>query len=89
MQFPSKLVVAQALRRIQKTVDSEVDVRLQVYPDGEWAVRWGLSDYDQDHRGYWGASVMDPADDHEMLFRIAREMIDQAEDSASQNGEEV
>ena len=33
------------------------DVRLQVYEDGTWALRTGESDYDQDHRGFWGAGA--------------------------------
>ena len=36
-----------------------MDVRLQVYPDGDWALHTGDSSYDQDHRGYWGASSLD------------------------------
>ena len=32
------------------------DVRLQVYEDGSWALRTGLSDYDLDHRGSRGCA---------------------------------
>ena len=35
-----------------------MEVRLQVYPDGVWAIRYGDSGYDSDHHGYWGASDM-------------------------------
>ena len=55
-KFPSIKQVAEGLRAINANVEGECDVRLQVYEDGEWQLRWGLSDYDQDHRGYWGAS---------------------------------
>lgn len=56
MKFPPIKEVALELRQINANVEGPCDVRLQIYPDGQWAVRWGLPDYDQDHRGYWGAS---------------------------------
>lgn len=58
MKFPSIKAISETLRDINSIVDGECDVRLQVYEDGSWAVRYGLSDYDQDHRGYWGASTV-------------------------------
>lgn len=63
-KFPKILVreVAHTLRNINANVESFQEdgcpVRLQVYDDGRWIVHWGLSDYDQDHRGYWGASFV-------------------------------
>ena len=36
----------------------ECDVRLQVYLDGRWAIRFGLPAYDADHHGFWGADVL-------------------------------
>ena len=56
MRFPSIKDVARDLRLINANVENECDVRLQVYDDGTWAIRYGLSDYDTDHHGYWGAS---------------------------------
>src|SRR5690606_813072 len=41
------------------------DVRLQVYEDGDWAIRFGDSSYDQDHRGFWGASIVHAEMGHE------------------------
>jgi hypothetical protein len=70
MKFPAIAAVAKDLRAEAKRIDwcrdyhrhneecNSCDVRLQVYPDGAWAVRVGLSDYDQDHRGFWGASCI-------------------------------
>lgn len=68
MKFPSIKHVAKALRiaargigwcSCRKNEECEsCDVRLQVYPDGAWAIRVGPSDYDQDHRGFWGASCI-------------------------------
>lgn len=73
MRFPSIKAVAAELRDANARVDrkdieqarklnpddSGLDVRLQVYPDGSWALRTGDSSYDQDHRGYWGSGTLD------------------------------
>ena len=49
-----------------------IDVRLQVH-DG-WALRTGPSDYDQDHRGYWGVgSVVGPDMNMGNLISVANE----------------
>ena len=85
MRFPSIAAVAARLRDISMNVEGECDVRLQVYPDGEWAVRWGDSQYDQDHRGYWGASSV-PGVVRGTVKRfnsrdVARDLIDQAKDA--------
>jgi hypothetical protein len=48
--------IARALTRVNKFVEGDCDVRLQVYDTGEWAIRYGSSDFDLDHRGRWGAS---------------------------------
>lgn len=56
MKFPSIKDVAAELQLINANVEGVCDVRLQVYEDGKWAIRSGLTDYDQDHRGAWGAS---------------------------------
>ena len=73
IRLPSIADVAADLRAIAKEVkgygieaeeDGEtpsVDVRLQVYPDGTWTVHSGDSQYDLDHRGFWGAGSI-PAD---------------------------
>lgn len=73
MKFPSIESVAAALRHANSDIDrrdvereqkadpdySGVDVRLQVYDSGEFAIRVCDSSYDQDHRGYWGAGTLD------------------------------
>ena len=51
------------------------DIRLQVLENGKWALHSGPSDYDQDHRGYWGASCL--SYDRQNLADLARDMIDQ------------
>src|SRR3954465_10405416 len=38
--------------------DGYMDVRLQVYPGGSWALRRGDASFDTDHRGYWGAESL-------------------------------
>lgn len=85
MRFPKIDDVAAELRNINKQ-DTD-DVRLQVYPDGDWAVRWGSSDYDQDHRGYWGASSVPGGNRRFDSKDVARELIDRAKDQHAQ-GEE-
>lgn len=84
--FPSAEAVTDALREVATspyvdlTDGADCDVRLQVYPSGAWAIRYGLSDYDQDHRGFWGASVIDAETN---LTRTAQDLIDQAREDAA------
>lgn len=54
------------------------DIRLQVH-DG-WQIHTGLSDYDQDHRGYWGASWVPRGCSRKMSREIARSLIEQADE---------
>lgn len=88
-KFPSIESVATELRGINANVEGECDVRLQVWPDGEWAVRWGPSDYDQDHRGYWGASSVPGVNRKGQVSRfdsraVARDLIEQAKEQFGQ-----
>ena len=55
------------------------DVRLQVHENGNWAVHVCPSDYDQDHRGYWGASCL--SYDRQNLTDLARDLIGQCADA--------
>lgn len=55
------------------------DVRLQVWEDGRWAVHVCSPDYDQDHRGYWGASLL--SYDRQNLTALARDLIGQCADA--------
>lgn len=92
MKFPSIKTVAATLRDISSNVEGECDVRLQVYPDGSWVVRCGLSDYDQDHRGYWGASSV-PGVVAGKVKRfdskaIARDLLEQCRESHAESGDE-
>ena len=81
MKFPQAEDIAPDLRAIDREVEGECDVRLQVYDDGDYAVRWGLSDYDQDHRGFWGASSVPRNGElsEESALEIARDLIEQAD----------
>lgn len=58
------------------------DVRLNVYED--WDLLFGPSDYDQDHRGCWGASWIPRGCSKGEAMDIARDLVDQAADSAAQ-----
>lgn len=92
MRFPSINDVSAELRRINKQNSTEdggdegIDVRLQVMPDSTWTVNWGLSDYDQDHRGYWGSSSV-PGDNRRFDSKdIARDLIEQAREHKATGG---
>lgn len=97
MRMPSIKAVAAELRRCKPRKgdypderDPEqsdvIDVRLQVYEAGDWAVHTGDSSYDQDHRGFWGASSLSPTSN---CREVAIDLIDQCADHAAQCGEEV
>lgn len=62
--------------------DSYVDIRLQVYEDGQWAIRSGLSDFDQDHRGAWGSSSVGCRISMEDAKELAKDLIEQAAEAA-------
>jgi hypothetical protein len=93
MKLPSKAKVVAALAEVFAEADWDLineegdeaglDVRLQVYDDGGWALRWGLSDYDLDHRGHWGASGLTSDMSRADLKQIAEELIDQVEESVA------
>jgi hypothetical protein len=76
----SRSRVAMRLGDIQGQIDDTCEVRLQVYESGEWAVRWGSADYDQDHLGYWGASFLSPTDTASEITALAQDLIDQVSD---------
>lgn len=90
-RFPSIASVAAELRAVNATLDAadfpddeSCDIRLQVYPDGDWAIRVGDSSYDLDHRGYWGCGSLDgrrfdSAD-------LARDLLDQAREQYACDG---
>lgn len=88
MKFPSIQHVAKALRIQARGITwcacrtreecEFCDARLQVYPDGAWAIRVGLSDYDLDHRGFWGASCIPRGRFN--AVDLARELISQCRD---------
>ena len=63
------------------------DVRLQVYSDGGWSFRWGPSDYDQDHHGYWGATFLPYGRTN--LSDLARDLIEQIRDDMATEEQQV
>ena len=94
MRFPSINDVSAELRRINKETlepddaDEGIDVRLQVMPDSTWTVNWGSSDYDQDHRGYWGSSSV-PGNNRRFDSKdIARDLIEQAREHKATGGDD-
>jgi hypothetical protein len=95
MRFPAIKDVRKQLVAINQTAsvaredeDEGCDVRLQVYPDGQWAVRWGDSQYDLDHRGYWGASSVPGNRRRFNATEVARDLISQARDAHAESDED-
>lgn len=80
MRFPSIKSVSDHLRAINANVEEECDVRLCVWEDGEWCVRWGLSDYDQSHSPYCGASAV-PGNERRFRSKdVAKDLIEQVKE---------
>jgi hypothetical protein len=89
MRFPSIRAVASVLRQHKPRAgewsedadENYIEVRLQVRKNGDWAVHTGDSQYDLDHRGFWGNSCLD----HRSNCReLAAELIDQCKDHAAE-----
>lgn len=101
MKFPSIKDVSKALRFVDNSYsrsdlgmddmvgeEPSIDVRLQVYPSGSWEIHTGDSQYDCDHRGFWGYSSI-PAEGKRFSRReLARELLDQCKDDFAQCGEQ-
>lgn len=77
--FPSIEAVAAELRELNQALahpdGGPGEVRLQVYPNGAWAIRTGDPGYDIDHHGYWGATELDGS--RVNCRDVARDLIDQ------------
>jgi hypothetical protein len=89
MRFPSIASVEAALKQARQEVDpgeDMMDVRLQVYEDGSWAIRTGLSDYDQDHRGFWGAGSLTASSMVKELRDTAKGLLEQVRDAYASCG---
>jgi hypothetical protein len=98
MRFPSIKDVSAELRAEYATVEwamlakdndesldeCYLDVRLQVYESGSWAIRSGDPCYDTDHHGYWGASCIAQCDTPKTLRETAKDLINQARDMKAQ-----
>lgn len=86
IELPSVDDVYASLRHIHDAVDwgliesewaeedHSVEVRLRVQED-DWAVLWGDSQYDTDHRGYWGAASIHHGDDDNELRCTAQALL--------------
>lgn len=66
--------------------DEPLEIRLQVYPDGTWAVRFGDPGFDLDHHGFWGLGEMAPDTD---LAELAADLVEQAKTHAFEASFEV
>ncbi len=79
-EVPTVEAVAVALIGVRDWVRrhgfAESDVRLQVH-DG-WTIHHGSADYDQDHRGFWGAGSVSARDSLATLREAARGLVSEA-----------
>lgn len=80
MRFPSIKDVSEALRNVNSNVETECDVRLCVWEDGQWCVRWGLADYDQSHAPYCGASSVPGNERRFRSKEIAKDLLEQCKE---------
>lgn len=90
--FPAVEEIAAELAFLPEDVEPEfvesdddtphIDVRLQVWPDGSWAIHTGDASYDQDHRGYWGAGCVCADDDAAALLTLASDLRNEAMEQA-------
>ena len=79
-----QLVAYKRERVYEEALRSEdgLDVRLQVYEDRTWAIRTGDSQYDQDHRGFWGSGTLT----HTTNCReLAAHLLNEAKDHEADN----
>lgn len=87
MRFPSIRTVASELQSINRNVEGECDVRLCVWDDGTWTVRYGLVDYDPSHSNYCGASCVPGVVGGKITrfdsYGLARELLDQCQEQAA------
>lgn len=63
---------------------TDMDVRLQVLDDGTWQLHYGDAQYDTDHRGYWGASIISVGMNRRDLNGVAQDLISQAQEHHAQ-----
>lgn len=92
--FPSEHQITQALIHLREdwlaTMEEgdpdDLDVRLQVIPSEsmDWTLHMGDAQYDTDHRGFWGAAVIDANMTTGDLRSVAGDLIEQAEEMAAQ-----
>ena len=73
--------------RPEDHVDEDGEVRLQLHA-GDWELHTGPSDYDTDHRGAWGASLVSAGATWAACRSVARDLIAEALDHAAQTGQD-
>jgi hypothetical protein len=83
--FPAAAEIVGALESIKANLDGDyIDVRLQVFDGGDWAIRSGDPQYDLDHTGFWGCGSICEDTDCKVL---AQELVDEASEAAAMAGE--
>jgi hypothetical protein len=64
-----------------------IDCRLNYQPGRGFAFLTGNSQYDQDHRGFWGSSCVGANEDEESARDIASDLFDQVVEHVAQSEE--
>lgn len=93
IDLPSVREVGKELRELSREfpevdrgeADTEIEVRLQVLPDGTWQVHYGDPGFDTDHQGYWGSTFILPHISRMEAEEAAHEMLSQVEDAIAQD----
>ena len=95
--FPSVEDIYLAIKHLPSQVEPEfresdddepaIEVRLQVWPDGQWTYHTGSADYDQDHRGYWGSGSVTADMDERALRALAEDLREQSIEQCAESDE--
>jgi hypothetical protein len=80
MIWPTVEEVQTQLETVRKMATDDTDVRLQVHENGAWYIRIGDPSYDTDHRGFWGAAIVSPADSNADLKIAAGYLLDEVKE---------
>ena len=62
-----------------------LDVRLQLLDSGDWVLHLGDSQYDNDHRGYWGVGFLDYDWEKEEVVEDLAELADELIEEVDEN----
>lgn len=84
MRQPTIKAVATELRHINKQTfetyeEDGIEIRIQLYPAGDWYLHVGDPSYDTDHQGFWGATTIPGNNKRFSSIETARDLINQTQ----------